>query len=86
MLRKVLLPGLRTVALHLAKIPTAALPSIGPWMRQTNNLPMDLAAASLLWLAHHRNIRAIATLDRRDFSVYRLPGGDALHNVMEAMQ
>ncbi len=36
-------------------------------------------------LAHHRNIRSIATLDRRDFSVYRLPGGDALHNVMEAM-
>ena len=71
--------------LQLAEIPTAALLAIGPWMRQYGNLPMDLADASLLWLAHHRNIRAIATLDRRDFSIYRLPGGDALHNVMEAI-
>ncbi len=71
--------------LQLAEIPTAALLSIGPWMRQYGNLPMDLADASLLWLAHHRNIRAIATLDRRDFSVYRLPGGDVLHNVIEEM-
>lgn len=71
--------------LQLAEIPTASLAAIAPWMRQYRNLPMDLADASLLWLAHHRNIRAIATLDRRDFSVYRLPGGDGLCNLLEEL-
>jgi predicted nucleic acid-binding protein len=69
--------------MQLAEIPTAALLSIAPWMRQYNDLPMDLADASLLWLAHQSGIRAIATLDRRDFGVYRLPGGEALINVLD---
>ena len=35
-------------------------------------LPMDLADASLFWVAHAYGLRNIATLDRRDFGVYRL--------------
>jgi predicted nucleic acid-binding protein len=70
--------------LQLAELPAAALLSIGPWMRQYGDLPMDLADASLLWLAQQSGIRSIATLDRRDFGVYRLPGGGTLHNVLDA--
>jgi predicted nucleic acid-binding protein len=44
---------------------------------------MDLADASLLWLAHGHGLRRIATLDRRDFGVYRLPGGDGLENLLD---
>jgi predicted nucleic acid-binding protein len=71
--------------LQLAELPAAALLSIGPWMRQYGDLPMDLADASLLWLAQQSGIRSIATLDRRDFGVYRLPGGAMLENVLDAV-
>ena len=38
---------------------------------------MDLADASLLWLASDTGINRIMTLDVRDFSRYRLPDGRA---------
>lgn len=53
-------------------------------MMRTKDLPMDLAAATLLWAAHQSGLRSIATLDRRDFGVYRLPGGQGLEDVLEA--
>ena len=68
--------------LQLSELPTAALLQLAPWMRQYADLPMDLADASLLWLAYQSGVQAIATLDRRDFGVYRLPGGQALVNVL----
>jgi predicted nucleic acid-binding protein len=37
--------------------------------------PMDLADASLVWLAGQSGVRAILTLDERDFSAYRTPQG-----------
>ena len=52
-----------------------------PWMRrytEKHTRDMDLADASLLWLAHETGLREIMTIDVKDFSRYRLPGGDAL--------
>lgn len=52
-----------------------------PWMRrytERHKRDMDLADASLLWLAHETGLREIMTIDVKDFSRYRLPGGDAL--------
>jgi hypothetical protein len=60
----------------------SALELMASWMRQYNDLPMDLADASLLWLAHEHGLRRIATLDRRDFGIYRLPGGESLENLL----
>jgi predicted nucleic acid-binding protein len=54
------------------------------WMRQYGDLPMDLADASLLWVAQEQRLRRIATLDRRDFGIYRLPGGESLENLLDA--
>jgi predicted nucleic acid-binding protein len=71
--------------LQVADLPGGALLQMGPWMRQYVDLPMDLADASLLWLAHQMGIEAIATLDRRDFGVYRLPGGQSLVNVLDSL-
>lgn len=69
--------------LNVVELSGSALALMTGWMRQYGNLPMDLADASLLWLAHEHGIRCIATLDRRDFGVYRLPGGDGLENLLE---
>ena len=52
-----------------------------PWMRrytEKHKRDMDLADASLLWLAHETGLREIMTIDVKDFARYRLPGGDAL--------
>ena len=52
-----------------------------PWMRrysEKTKRDMDLADASLLWLAHETGLRDIMTIDVKDFARYRLPGGEAL--------
>jgi predicted nucleic acid-binding protein len=53
-------------------------------MRQYGDLMMDLADASLLWVAQEQGLRRIATLDRRDCGIYRLPGGESLENLLDA--
>jgi predicted nucleic acid-binding protein len=52
-----------------------------PWMRRygaSTRREMDLADASLMWLAHETGLREIMTTDTNDFSRYRLPDGGAL--------
>jgi predicted nucleic acid-binding protein len=49
-------------------------------MRQYTETPrtqMDLADASLVWLAADTGVTTIMTMDKRDFSRYRLPDGRA---------
>jgi uncharacterized protein len=41
-------------------------------MRKYANRPMDLADAALIRVAEREGLRKIFTVDRRDFSVYRL--------------
>ena len=69
--------------LRVAELRGSALELMARWMGQYGDLPMDLADASLLWLAHEHGLRRIATLDRRDFGVYRLPSGEVLENLLE---
>ncbi len=57
----------------------AVLDMVG-WMLRYTETPrtrMDLADASLYWLAHESGVTAILTVDVRDFSRYRLPDGRA---------
>jgi predicted nucleic acid-binding protein len=52
-----------------------------PWMRRYTERykrDMDLADASLLWLAQETGLREIMTVDVKDFARYRLPDGEAL--------
>ena len=52
-----------------------------PWMRRYTEKAkrdMDLADASLLWLASETGLREIMTIDVKDFARYRLPDGTAL--------
>ena len=50
------------------------------WMEKYTEVgkrEMDLADASLYWVASETKIREIMTIDFRDFSRYRLPDGQA---------
>ena len=60
----------------------SALATLADWKEKYADLPMDLADASLLWLAQHTGVLAILTIDLKDFSVYRLPNGTALDPVL----
>jgi predicted nucleic acid-binding protein len=61
-----------------------ALEAMVDLMRRDTEAPrteMDMADASLVWLAADTGVPRIMTLDQRDFSRYRLPDGRAFEIV-----
>lgn len=70
--------GLNVMELH-----ETALSEIADWKEKYRDLPMDLADASLLWVAGQTSITEILTIDLRDFSAYRLPNGKSLSPVLQ---
>ena len=69
--------GISVVEMH-----ETALSSLADWKEKYRDLPMDLADASLIWLAQQTGVLDILSIDRKDFSVYRMPGGKSLHLVL----
>ncbi len=59
-------------AVLLLPLDASDFPRIRELMRKYANRPMDLADAALLRVAEREGLRKIFTVDRRDFSVYRL--------------
>ena len=59
-------------AVLLLPLDSADIPRIRELMRKYANRPMDLADAAILRVAEREHLRKIFTVDRRDFSVYRL--------------
>jgi predicted nucleic acid-binding protein len=55
-----------------------ALPWIDAFLRRYEDIGADLADAAIVYLAEREEIRTVFTLDRRDFSVYRLKRNRAL--------
>ena len=68
--------------LQVLELPEPALASIPAWMEKYLDLPMDLADASLLWIAEQTGIVQILTIDLKDFAAYRLADGKALAPVL----
>ncbi len=68
--------------LGVMEIDHSALATLADCKEKYADLPMDLADASLVWLAHHNGMLGILTIDLKDFSVYRLPDGKALAPVL----
>ena len=66
----------------IAELPDSALAVIADGKEKYRNLPMDLADASLLWVADQTGVCDILTIDLRDFNAYRLLGGKALTPVL----
>ncbi len=58
---------------------TEDLADMADWMMRYTDTraEMDLADATLYWVAHETGVNRILTLDVRDFSRYRLPDGRA---------
>jgi uncharacterized protein len=69
--------------LRIESPPPEAVAAIWNLMEKYDDLPMDFCDASLVYLAIHLKMHRIATIDRRDFSVYRLPGHQRFIHVLD---
>ncbi len=61
-------------AIQLLPLGPADIPRIRELMLQYADRPMDLADAALLRVAERDGLRQFFTVDKKDFSVYRLHG------------
>jgi predicted nucleic acid-binding protein len=61
-------------AVQLLPLGPDDVPRIRELMHQYSNRPMDLADAALIRVAEREHLRHFFTVDRKDFSVYRLHG------------
>ena len=61
-------------ALEILPLEASDVPSIRQLMHTYRDLPMDLADAALIRVAEREGTRRFFTVDRKDFSVYRLNG------------
>ena len=67
---------------QLREVPPFAMADIAAAMEKYADRPMDLADASLIWLASSSGITEVLTLDKADFGAYRLPDGRRLRNLL----
>lgn len=67
--------------IRISSLQTQDLPALASLMRKYADRPMDLADASLVWLANNTGITDILTVDRADFAVYRTASRKAFKNV-----
>ena len=61
-------------AVQLLPLGLSDVPRIRELMHKYSDQPMDLADASLVRVAERENLRHFFTVDRNDFSIYRLHG------------
>ena len=69
--------------LRIEAPPPDTVGALWTMMDKYEDLPMDFCDASLVHLATRLKINRIATVDRRDFSVYRLPGNRRFVHVLD---
>ena len=60
-----------------------AVAELWAMMDKYEDLPMDFCDASLVYLATSLKTNRIATIDRRDFTVYRLPSNKRFEHVLD---
>lgn len=65
-------------AVRILPLDEEDVPRIRELMEKYADLPMDLADAALVRVAERDALRTVFTIDRRDFSLYRLKGGRRL--------
>lgn len=66
---------------RIAALETDDLLGLSAMMRKYADRPMDLADASLMWLANSTGVTDIISVDRADFAVYRTNKRKAFKNV-----
>ena len=65
--------------LQVLPLDTADMSRIRALMKKYADLPMDLGDAALVRVAEREQLHTVFTIDRADFTVYRLEGGKRLH-------
>ena len=70
-----LLEWVRSGGLAVAEVPVSAYPVLAAVMKKYADRNIDFTDATLVWLANETGLRKILTVDRADFSVFRLKGG-----------
>jgi predicted nucleic acid-binding protein len=70
-------------AFEIFDLTSAHLPRIKQLMDRYQNLPMDLADASLVILAEELGSGRILSTDQRDFEAYRWKNQKPFHNLLE---
>lgn len=60
--------------IRLVRMDEGDLVFMSALMQRYASLPMDLADAALLQAYRREDFSAVMTLDRRDFSIYRMAG------------
>ena len=73
-----LLRMLQRQAIRILPIDLADPDPIAILMNKYKDLPMDFPDATLVQVAHREQVQRIFTLDKNDFSIYRVPNGNAL--------
>jgi hypothetical protein len=68
--------------LKIIDIPKDEIMKLSKLMTQYQNLPMDLADASLVWLAEVLNEGRILSTDQRDFNAYRWKNQHPFQNLL----
>lgn len=63
-------------------VPPEELGGVIGMMEKYADRPMDLADASLVWLAGQSGVREILTLDARDFAAFRTPRGKPFRDLL----
>jgi predicted nucleic acid-binding protein len=73
-----LLLSFNTGLLKLVPLDDSAMPWIAAFLRRYRKLDPQIADAALIHIAERDGLDTIFTLDRRDFSIYRMSGGRSL--------
>ena len=68
-----------TGVLRILPLEDSAMLWIAAFLRNYRKLDPQIADAALMYLADREGLDTIFTLDRRDFSVFRLSGGRRVH-------
>jgi predicted nucleic acid-binding protein len=71
--QKALWEILENGVVRLLDLDETDVPEMKRLMEKYRDLPMDMADAALVHVAAREDIRRVLTVDKRDFSVYRLP-------------
>ena len=69
--------------LRIVSPPAEAVAELWAMMDKYEDLPMNFCDASLVYLATSLKTNRIATIDRRDFTVYRLPSNKRFVHVLD---
>lgn len=70
--------------LQIFEMPHEAAPALAELMLKYERPQIDLADATLLWMADELNIGEVVSIDFKGFATYRTPRGKSLVNVFPA--